>query len=688
MKRPDWQLSRNGLFWVLFAFAAVLLLHVDHLPAWIAALAGLAVVWRLLEYRGTVPFPPWPLKAVLVAGCMAGLLLEYRSLLGLEPMLAMLMAGFALKLLEMRHKRDAVVLVYLAWFAAAVDCIFTQQPLNFLLILVTTAIAAVALVSINQSKARGFSLGSSAIALKMLATAVPLMLVLFLAVPRLGALWSIPGPRNQAHTGVSETMSPGDFSRLGRSGDVAFRVRFEGAIPERRRLYWRGLVFSRFDGRAWSQADFFGPDQPIVTNAKEAEGIERRSDPVHYTVTMEPTHNRWLFALSTPATDEAGVRLIRDSRLVSTDEIGFRRDFEIRSWLDYALEPEGLHPHRDALERALPADSNPQTVQVAREWARETGGAEALIARLLRLYNDAFVYTLEPPLLGRHPVDEFLWQTRRGFCEHFAGSFAFFMRAAGYPARVVGGYLGGEVHPSESFVTVRQYDAHAWAEVWIAGRGWVQVDPTAAVAPERIEVSLADLFGDEDWFLADSPLSLVRFRNFGVVNWMRLQLDYLDYAWGTWVLGYDKRQFEVLQRLLGRVDPVRVGLLFAAAVIVTLLPYLIVRLIRRRKDKPDPRDALIRLFCAKLARGGLPRRTGEGILNFARRIGAERPALATEALAIANTYVIQRYDPRAPRQTESLRTLVKRLQVATARPASGQAVVQAAIRALRHIIRR
>jgi len=662
MKRPDWQLSRNGLFWVLFAFTAVLLLHADHLPVWILALAGLAALWRLLEYRGAVPFPPWPLKTVLVAGCMTGLLLEYRSLLGLEPMVAMLMAGFALKLLEMRHKRDAVVLVYLAWFTAAVDCVFTQDPLNFLLILLTTAIAAAALVSLNQSKARGFSLSSATIALKILATSVPLMLVLFLAVPRLGALWSIPGPRNQAQTGVSETMSPGDFSRLGRSGDVAFRVRFDGGIPERRRLYWRGLVFSRFDGREWSQADFFGPDRPVLASWKEADGIERRGEPVRYTVTMEPTHNRWLFALSTPATDDAGVRLIRDSRLVATDEIGFRGNFEIRSWLDYALEPDGLHPHREALERALPADSNPRTVQVARAWAEESANAETLIARLLQLYNDAFVYTLEPPTLGRHPVDEFLWQTRRGFCEHFAGSFAFFMRAAGYPARVVGGYLGGEVHPSESFVTVRQYDAHAWAEVWIAGRGWVQVDPTAAVAPERIEMSLADLFGDEDWFLADTPLSLVRFRNFGMVNWMRLQLDYLDYAWGTWVLGYDKRQFEVLTQLLGRVDPVRLGLLFAAAGIITLLPYLVVRLVRRRREKPDPRDALIRLFCARMARADLPRRNGEGILDFARRIGAERPALASEVLAIATAYVNLRYDLRASVRTATLRTLVKRLR--------------------------
>lgn len=667
MKRPDWQLSRNGLFWVLFAFLAVVALHVDHLPLWVTGLALLSVAWRILEYRGAVPFPPWPLKVVLVAGCMAALVMEYRSLLGLEPMLSMLISGFSLKLLEMHHKRDAVVLVYLAYFAGAVDCVFTQQMFNFVLVLLTTGITTAALVSINQAKTRGFTLRSSGIGLKMLATSLPLMLALFLAVPRLGALWSIPSPKHQAQTGVSDTMSPGDFARLGRSGAVAFRVRFQGEIPDRSRLYWRGLVFSEFDGREWSQADFFGPDRPVIDNWRDTEAIDRLGNPVDYVVTMEPTHARWLFALSTPVTNEAGVRLVRDSRLVSVDEVNLRRNFEIRSWLDYRLQPERLHPHREQLERAVPADSNPETLRVAAEWASEAESAEALIARLLEWYNRSFVYTLQPPLLGRHSVDDFLWQTRRGFCEHFAGSFAFFMRAAGYPARVVGGYLGGEVHPTENFVTVRQYDAHAWAEVWIEGRGWVEVDPTAAVAPERIEMSLADLFADEDWFLADSPLSLLRFRNFGLVNWMTLQLDYLDYAWGTWVLGYDRIQMEVLQQLLGRIDALRLGLLFLAAAVVSLLPYLAVRLFHRLRQRADPRDALIRLFCDKMARAGLPRRTGEGILDFARRIAAERPVLRTDALAIAEAYVSQRYDERAPQRIDVLRTRVKRLSVPTQR---------------------
>jgi transglutaminase-like putative cysteine protease len=660
MRRPDWQLSRNGLFWVLFAFTCVVVLHLDHLPLWVTALAGLCVLWRLLEYRGMVPFPPWPFKAVLVAGSVAALTMSYPSLLGLEPMLTMLVAGFGLKLLEMRHKRDAVVLVYLTLFTAAVDCVFTQRILDFSLVLLTYIIATAALVSINQSRTRSFSMGSSVIAFRILATALPLMLVLFLIMPRLGAFWSIPVAKNQARTGVGETLSPGDISKLVGSDELAFRVRFEGEIPDRRRLYWRGLVFSDFDGRQWKQSNFYGPDKPML-NQGDVGSIVRLGEPIRYTLTMEPSYRRWLFTLSTPESSELGVRLMRDSRLVSVDRISFRRNFDVHSWLDYQLEPEELHPHREELERSLPAGSNPETVRVAEEWTRETPDVDDLIVKVLQLFNHSFIYTLEPPRLGTNAVDEFLWETQRGFCEHFASSFAFFMRAAGYPARVVGGYLGGEIHPSNNFVTVRQYDAHAWAEVWIEGRGWIQVDPTASVAPERVEMSLADLFNDEEGFLADSPLSLIRFRDFRLVNWIVLNRDYLDYAWATWVLGYDSRQVEILERLLGKVSTARLGLLLMVAAAISLLPYLLIRLINRRRNKPDPRDALIRLFCEKMARSGVPRKTGEGIRDFAQRIAAKWPQVEKQVMEIANSYIIQRYDDQAPQQIVELRRMVRRL---------------------------
>ena len=438
-------------------------------------------------------------------------------------------------------------------------------------------------------------------------------------------------------------------------------MRFDGDMPSRDRLYWRGVVLSEFDGREWSQADFFGPDR-LLTDRQQGFDIDRLGEPFRYTLTMEPTHRRWLFALSTPATSEPGIRLARDSRLVSMDEIGVGRGYDIRSWLDYRLEADGLHPHRERIERFVPPGSNPETVQVARQWATETPGAEALIERLLDHFNESFVYTLEPPLLGEDPVDEFLWDTQRGFCEHFASSFAFFMRAAGHPARVIGGYLGGEVHPTSGFVTVRQYDAHAWAEVWIEGSGWVRVDPTAAVAPERIEMSLADLFGIDEGFLADSPLSLMRFREFGLINWLILRRDYLDYMWGAWVLGYDKRQSDFLRGLLGKVTAPRLAALFLVAAGVSLLPFAIAWLRNRRRSRPDPRDALVLQFCRKMAKSGLPRRAGEGMVEYAQRIAAERPRLEDEAKAIAGIYVKLRYEEDAATTIGDLHAAIRRFR--------------------------
>ncbi|MGV6807085.1 MAG: transglutaminase TgpA family protein [bacterium] len=658
----DWQLSRAGLFWVLTAFVAVVLLHLEVLPVWVSLLSLAAIIWRVLEYRGAVPFPNSWIKLLLILACGSGLLVSYSSPIGLEPMLALLVAGFSLKFLEMHHKRDAVVLIYLGFFAATAEVLFSQEIVSFIQVLLALMAACAALVSINQGSRR-FGFLPLGISLKMLLASIPLALILFLIMPRLGAMWSLPGPQNQGTTGVSDSMAFGDVARLGRSGDVAFRVNFDGAVPARNELYWRGIVLSKFDGRTWTQASFFGQDRPVLNGMDGGESIVRRGEPTAYTITMEPTYNRWLFALNTPASGEPQIRLIRDSRLVSISEIEYRRNFRVQSWLDFDLEPGGMHPHRRQMETEVPFDSNPETQRIARDWAKQSHSGEELIDRVLGLFNQEFTYTLEPPVLGQDNVDEFLWGTKRGFCEHFAGSFVFFMRAAGYPARVVAGYMGGEIHPSEGFVTVRQYDAHAWAEVWLQGKGWVRVDPTAAVAPERVEMSFADLFAAEDEFLADSPLSLVRFRNVGLVNWLRLQMDSLDYAWAIWVLGYDQQQYSLLQRILGAVNPLRIGLFLMAGLLLTALPFLVVWLISRLERTRNPADRLILRFCDKLAKAGLPRKLGEGLNTYAQRIAHLEPAFAPQVLAIASLYVAERYDKASDEQLKQLEQNIRRLKV-------------------------
>ncbi|MEH6467962.1 MAG: transglutaminase domain-containing protein, partial [Porticoccus sp.] len=300
-------------------------------------------------------------------------------------------------------------------------------------------------------------------------------------------------------------------------------------------------------------------------------------------------------------------------------------------------------------------------VELAQRWRREISNDKALVRKVLGLYNQQFVYTLQPPLLGKHSVDEFLFDTQRGFCEHFSSSFVFFMRAAGIPARVVAGYQGGERHP-DNYLLVRQYDAHAWAEVWIAGEGWIRVDPTAAVAPERIEANLEEALGDKEGFLADSPLSLMRFRHIDWLNSFRLKLDSLNYSWARWVLGYDNVQENLLEKWLGAYNPLRIALalLVAGGGLLGLLALWQLR--HRFSSKHDELDRVFLRLCQKLEKAGVPRTAGEGPRDYAQRVAEDRPDLARQVKAINSVYEHMRYGNESQERLKVLKSAIRRLK--------------------------
>lgn len=628
---PVWQIPRPALFWLLFTVVALAGLHADHLTPWLLGAGALVLAWRVQIYRGVWRYPGRWAKVVLVLMCGGAILASYGRLYGLEPMVALLWSGFILKLLEMQRRRDALILVCLGYFVAVTQCLFSQTPGTALATLGGVLLVTVVLAALHRRAEAGYwrPMGTATL---LLAEAVPLMLILFLVMPRLGSLWTVPQPR-QGAIGVSDVLAPGDLSRLGASGDVAFRVKFDGAPPPHNQLYWRGLVLSRFDGRNWSRIE---PARHPGTAPQSPDlSVERRGAPVHYQMILEPSGENWLFALETPVPESPEVTLNDDLTLTRATPVASRWSHSLTSWMDYRAAAGGLGDGRRALETALPGVANPRARELAARWRGEVDSDAALVERVLALYNSDYVYSLEAPLLGRDSVDEFLWRTKRGFCEHFASSFVFILRAAGVPARVVVGYQGGEYHPDAGYLIVHQYDAHAWAEVWLAGRGWVRVDPTAAVAPERIETSVADLLGGEQAFLADSPLSLVRFRGIRWLDRLRLQLDYYDYLWAQWVLGYEYRQERLLTGWLGAWDPWRLGFFILGAGALALLPVLLgqLRLARRR-----PRPALERLFeryCQQLARRGITRAQGEAPRALAERVARERPALGADATVIS-----------------------------------------------------
>ena len=623
--KPYWQISRQGLAWMLVSFFAVTAQHVEHLPVWVVGSSAVVIFWRVQIFRGVWRYPRFLAKAAILTVCLAGLFIAYGRLNGLEPMTALLVIAYCLKILEMHNRRDALVVVFLAYFVAILQCLFYQTMasalyISFCLLLVTTS-----LVGVYQTATTSFWIPLK-LSIKVLLQALPIMILLFLVMPRVGSLWSVPIQKHAAKTGVSDFMSPGDIAKLGRSGEVAFRVTFDGEPPARGALYWRGLVFSDFDGRTWSQGSPFGYGDSVSLLQWVGEPSESWSRQINYTgpsykyrVIMEPTHQPWLYALETPQPRTLGTALTRDLRLISSTPVSGKTSYEVESWPRFS-GGEALSASRRQVETDLPTTGNPRSREIAKEWRRQEATDRQYIQRILQLYNREFFYTLSPPLLGQHTVDEFLWQSKQGFCAHFAGSFVFMMRAAGIPARVVVGYQGGEYQPEAGYMIVRQYDAHAWAEVWMTGLGWVRVDPTAAVSPERIDLGLAGVFADEEAFASEQVLSLEKFRRIPLINQLRLRLDQLDYAWAVWVLGYDRKQDSFLSGILGDTSPVKIAVLLGSVGGAIMFVLAVVTLRTRKPERYSPEKALWLSLSRKLKRAGIPLQNGEGISDYITRI--------------------------------------------------------------------
>jgi protein-glutamine gamma-glutamyltransferase len=642
---PFWQISRNGAFWLLAAFLVSCLSLVQYLPTLILAVVAVSLLWRIGIYRGRWGAPGRWLKLLLMIACGIGIQLSFSRIYGLEPMVTLLVCGYSLKLLEMHQRRDALVVIFLGYFVAITLALFDQGIATALIILVSLILITASLAALHGtsgSRVRTVALWRSA---RLLAQAFPLMLVFFLVMPRLPPLWSVPAA-NSSVTGMSDNLRIGDITRLGTSGALAFRVDFDGQPPPRQQLYWRGMTLSGFDGQSWTRSGW-GYRGGLVNWQQEPEAewqrqIEKGDAQISYRIMLERQGGNWLYSLWLPEPGTPGTGLARDMTLVSAAPAGGRSEYRVISYPEARAEVNALDHVRRRFELHLPGNGNPQTRRLAAQWAGETGSADKLIQRLMAFYNQEFSYTLQPPALGENAVDDFLFSSRQGFCEHFAASFVFFMRAAGIPARLVVGYQGGEFHPDKGYLTVRQYDAHAWAEVWLEGRGWVQYDPTAAVAPERILSSFLDLMSEEVVF-EDSPFSIGRYRGIDWLNQLRLNLDDLEYRWARWILGYDNIQESFLARLLGGFDSWRLALFVLLASSLALLPVLGWSLFSRRGETHHPLDALYLQFCQRLATAGCERQPGEGPQAFARRSAEHLPGHRQRIDRITQGYVNLRY---------------------------------------------
>jgi len=619
-------LDRHATPWLFATALATTAPHALHQPLWLSALAGGLLLWAVWLWWKDERLPGrWVLVPLVAAGC-AGILIEFHTLFGRDAGVAMLVMFMTMKLLELKSRRDAMVVVTLAYFLLLTHYLFSQSIPTGVWLLACLWLVTATLIRLHGGPA---SLPRATLrhAALLCLQALPFMLVLYVLFPRIsGPLWGLPSDAHAGKTGLSDTMSPGSISQLVQSGDIAFRVRFDGPVPPKQKLYWRGPVMEQFDGNSW---------RPYAVRPP-AEQLEFLSPPVSYETTLEPHNQRWLLALDAPTGLPPEMALNGTLTVALRDPLTERRRFRLAASLDYRFNATEA-PTVIRRNLLLPAESNPQSRALAEQWRSAGSGPEAIIGKALALFAADFTYTLRPPLLGRDGVDEFLFRSKRGFCEHYAAAFVVLMRGAGIPARVVGGYQGGEFNPLDGYLVVRQSDAHAWAEVWLAGQGWVRIDPTAAVSPSRIETGIADALPFEDAL----PV-LIQWRSEWVTT-LRYRWEAINNAWNQHILGYDpQRQRDLLARLgLPEADWRSLATLLATScglLVATLMAWALYQRPRR-----DPVLRLWHKALRHLARRQVDCAPWETPLDLARRVEQQRPELAASFQRVVDAYLLARY---------------------------------------------
>jgi len=650
-KRPGEPLTRSALIWLLAALVLAAAPHASELPIWLSVLFATVAGWRgFIALRGKSLPPRWLLLLLaLLAG--AGVLIDYRTLFGRDAGVALMVAMAACKLLETRVLRDGVVLVFLGYLLVMSNLLYSQEipMVAYLFAAVLVMLAAQALIHRPHAGLRGVA--PLRLAGMMVLQAIPVMLVLFILFPRIpGPLWGLPKDAYKGRTGLSDEMMPGTVSELVRSDTVAFRARFASATPPPNQRYWRGPVLWSFDGRRWTRHEELPANTPTSFVAEGAA--------VDYSVILEPSNRRWLFALDLPARLPPRAGMTASFQLLRDQPINEVYRYEMRSYPNYRTGELTTAERLRGLQ--LPARGNPRARALAAQWRERMTRSEDRVGAALALFREqAFYYTLSPPLLGRDSVDDFLFRTRQGFCEHYASAFVFLMRAAGVPARVVTGYQGGERNAFGGYLIVRQSDAHAWAEVWLKGRGWTRVDPTGAVAPNRIQEGLYAAVTDPDAL----PFLIRRGGGSEWLHQLAMSWDSLNNSWNEWVLAYGPdRQKEFLSGLgFGPVD--WADMTVAMTVALGGLGLLVVGLRWRSRVPRDPVVRAWQYFCGRLSRRGLKRNPQEGPLAFVERIALSRPELAASARQIGQLYAALRYGPTTPlAEVRQLRRLVRRFR--------------------------
>ncbi len=635
--------SQKATWWVIASLFVAMAPQLVTMPIPLLIMTLLPLMWRIgAEIRGWKPLPALVRHGATVLALLT-LYFSYGSIAGRRAAISLLTVMLALKLIESYRIRDARLILSFSLFLCTTQFMFHQGILMPFYGVITIIMVLVTLTQLHRNEAF-FKLDATPLvrvslfselgfSLRLLILAIPVGLAFFLFFPRwVTPLWGIPEAMLDAKSGLSDSMSPGSIQNLFMDDSPAFRVMFDGRIPRPSDLYWRGPVFWDFNGQTW-RGGFYGKSLGVASQPDENEAQWK------YTVQLEPNERHWLFSLDYPATRPRHSRITIDFQILRRQPVTQLLQYSMVSDPVFVDSPElGVTLQNSALD--LPVDSNPRTRKLIEGWKHEGLDGQAMVRRVLTYFNtEEFRYSLDSPLLGRHPVDEFLFDTRLGYCEHYASAFAVMMRMADIPSRIVTGYQGGWYNEVGQYLLVRQSDAHAWSEVWFPDQGWTRVDPTAAVSPSRIaRGSLGALSAprhllDYTW--------LRSFRNGG---------DIVQQRWNDWVIKFSAdgqaRMFSSFG--LERLTPsMLVATLF---VVIGLFSFLLLPFILRVKgpDKKDPLRVVWLKFLKRLKTAGFETLPSSGPIELAHSAAIQLPGDSRSIHHIATLYSRSRYSGTPP----------------------------------------
>ncbi|MBZ2167921.1 transglutaminaseTgpA domain-containing protein [Marinobacter sp. F4216] len=636
-ERADTQqppLPSSALLWLLASFGILVMPQVDRLPLWLVASCAVLAGWRWLAQSSRVRLPGRAARLAVIITLVAAYVATVKESFSVDTAASFFVLAVSLKWLECRSTRDYYVLFFILVYLGGVNFLFRQEIYWALVNFVALAGLLIGLQLLNAPDLpHGVASGWRRLGGLMFKT-LPIVVLLFIFFPRMAPLWSVPLVSSEARSGISETMKPGDISNLAKNDERAFRVTFGGETPAHRDRYWRGLILDYLDGETWRQSSSDGFRRPGRV-ANDGGVGELQSD--EYEVLLEPTDQRWAFALAESRV--ASRNVVEESE----DLFRFRRpaDTTVRYRLAFEQETQASSPQLSVEERQrylqLPDAGNPRARELAASFKERLNDAGMVETLLSRFRDQPYYYTLRPPRMAEDGIDTLLFDVRRGFCAHYAGATTFVLRAAGVPARVVVGYQGGEPVANNDYLIVRQYDAHAWVEVWLDGQGWVRLDPTAAIAPSRIESGLRDAVAEEGSFLEDNWASPERYSDIKVVRWFSHQLDRINYNWQRWVVGYQgESQMDLLSRLPGSFGLKELGYISAGIVGVGLLIAALFSALRLKQlERKDDFGRLIVAWHRLCNRTGVPVRAGDTPIDLASKLASAAPEVSDTARLFA-----------------------------------------------------